>query len=481
LSSKAPSSSKVLDPRRISLRTILMFAAGALPLSGVGTAMSISVQPYFAQDLGVPLVSIALAFFWVRIIDMGVDPVLAILMDRTKTPVGRYRAWMIAGAPILMLAVWQLFMAPKGIGVGYIIVWYLTFALASSMVGLSRAAWTANLVTRYDQRARFYGYIGFISVIGALIVLGTPVVSEKFVKHANNVHLMGWTVLALIPVATLITALVREPINASAAGAAHPKFALRDYWAIATKPEVLRLFFSQFCLTLGPGWMANLYLFFFTNARLFTQGQAYTLLIIYILAGTFGAPAIGYIGGRFGKHRTLIAATLCYSLGLCTVVLAPKANLLVGIPIMIWCGFMANGFDLMTGAMMADVGDQVRLEQGKERMALLYAVTGLAAKLAAAGAVIIAYPLLAAIGYQPTLGSHNTQAALDGLTVVFIAGPIFWCVAGGLCFLGWKLDAAKHASIRAELEARDALIAQQGAMDNAVVQHGVLEPGVVRG
>jgi Na+/melibiose symporter-like transporter len=453
--------------RRISLPTILMFAAGSLPLSGLGTAMSIYVQPYFAQDLGVGLIPIALAFFWVRILDMGVDPVLAVIMDRTRTPLGRYRAWMLAGAPILMIGVWQLFMAKKGIDVAYLIVWVLVYALASSMVGLARAAWTANLVTKYDQRARFYGYLGFISVFGGLMVLLTPVVSEKLVKHPNNVHLMGWMMLALIPIATVITAMVREPINV-AATANQPRFALRDYRAIATKPEVLRLFFSQFCLTLGPGWMANLYIFFFTNARLFTQGQASILLIIYILAGTIGAPVIGYIGGRFGKHRTLIVATLCYSLGLCTVVVAPKANMIVGIPIMIWCGFMANGFDLMTGAMMADVGDQVRLEQGKERMALLYAVTGLAGKLAAAGAVIIAYPLLAAIGYQPTLGAHNTQAALNGLQIVFITGPIFWVVLGGLCFLGWKLDAHKHASIREQLEARDAMLANVGALDSAV-------------
>jgi Na+/melibiose symporter-like transporter len=381
-----------------------------------------------------------------------------------------------------MLGVWQLFMAPKGIGIAYLIVWYLVYALASSMVGLARAAWSANLVTKYDQRARFYGYLGFITVFGALFILLTPVISERLVKHPNNVHLMGWAMLALIPIATMITALVREPVNADAtAQQQHPHFELRDYWAIATKPEVMRLFFSQFCLTLGPGWMANLYIFFFTNARLFTQGQASILLIVYILAGVVGAPVIGYVGGRFGKHRTLIASTILYSLGLCTVVVAPKANMIVGIPIMLWCGFMANGFDLMTGAMMADVGDQVRLEQGKERMALLYAVTGLASKLAAAGAVIIAYPLLSAIGYQPTLGMHNTQGALDGLTVVFITGPIFWCVAGGLCFLGWKLDATKHASIREELEARDELLAQQSAMDNPVVHHGGLDPEIVRG
>lgn len=464
------------------MATILAFAAGSLPLTGLGTAMSISVQPYFAQVLGLSLAAIASAFFWVRILDLGVDVGLAMLMDRTRTPLGRYRAWMLVGAPILMLGVYQLFMAKKGIGVAYLIIWLLVYQLGLSMVGLARAAWAANLVTKYDQRARFYGYLGFISVVGLLTVFGLPPVAEFLKLKVNNVHLMGWVVLAMMPLATGITAaFVGEPINADAASA-HSHAALSDYVAIAKKPEVLRMFFSQFALTLGPGWMANLYLFFFINRMLFTEGQAYFLLIIYILAGIFGAPLIGYVGGRFSKHRTLLVATLCYSLGLCMVIVLPKGNLGLTIPVMIWCGFMANGFDLMTGAMMADVGDLVRLEQGKERMALLYAVTGLAGKLAAAGAVFIAYNLLAWVGYQPTLGAHNSPAALQGLTIVFITGPIFWVVLGGLCFVGWKLDAAKHAEIRAELEARDTLVAQraaQAARGAALPEHGALDPGIV--
>jgi Na+/melibiose symporter-like transporter len=142
------------------------------------------------------------------------------------------------------------------------------------------------------------------------------------------------------------------------------------------------------------------------------------------------------------------------------VAIVPRANFLAGLPVMIWCGFMATGFDLMTSAMMADVGDQVRLEQGKERMALLFAATGLAGKLAAAGAVIISYPLLAAVGYIPTLAGHNTPAAINGLLLIFIIGPIFWVTLGGLCFIGWKLDASKHAEIRAALEERDELMAR---------------------
>jgi Na+/melibiose symporter-like transporter len=208
--------------------------------------------------------------------------------------------------------------------------------------------------------------------------------------------------------------------------------------------------------------MGNLYLFFFVDARGFSDGAASALLIWYVAAGVAAAPFVGLIGSRFTKHRTMIAATILYSLGLCTVLIVPKANFWLGVPVMVWCGANAIGFDLMTSAMMADVGDQVRLEQGKERMALLFALTGLAAKLSAAAAVIIAYPLLQWGGYQPKAGAHNTAAAIDHLQAVFIIGPIFWVMLGGVCFLGWKLDAHKHARIRQELDARDALIADVG-------------------
>ncbi len=443
------------------LRTIFAFAAGSLPLSALGIAMAISVQPYFAANLGVGLVTIAAAFFIVRMVDLGVDVALAIFMDRTTTLIGRYRPWMIAGAPILALGVYMLFMAPKGIDRDYLILWLLVYALGSSMVSLSRASWSATLVTRYDQRSRFYGYLTALGVFGTLIALGTPVVSEKIVHGPhNNVQLIGWTILALIPLGIGVTALlVPEKVNVDAPAPSH-RPALHDYWDLVKRPELLRLFFSAFALTLGPGWMANLYIFFFTAARGFTEPQAYSLLIFYVMAGVLGAPLIGWIGGRFGKHRTMIAATVFYSLGLCTVAIVPKANFIAGVPVMIWCGFMATGFDLMTSAMMADVGDQVRLEQGKERMALLFAATGLAGKLAAAGAVIISYPLLAAVGYIPTLAGHNTPAAINGLLLIFIIGPIFWVTLGGLCFIGWKLDAAKHAEIRAALEERDEIMAR---------------------
>jgi Na+/melibiose symporter-like transporter len=434
---------------------MLVFATTAMPIAALGIAMAIYVQPYFAQDLGVGLVVLGAAFGIVRLIDVLFDIFIALAMDRTRTPIGRYRPWVILGAPILMIAAYQLFMAQRGIGMSFLIVWLLVMNLGISTLTIARFAWSATLVTHYSQRALFFGVMGAVAVIGNIIVLAIPPLFPHY-SMASDVHLMGWTVLALTPITVaLCVLLVPEQINPDAPSLRAP---IRDYIDLVKRPEVIRLFVMSFATTLGPGWMANLYIFFFTLARGFTRGQASGLLIFYVLFGALGAPLVGLLAARFSKHRTLIAATICYSLGLCTVMIVPKADFWLSVPVMIWCGFWGAGFDLMTSAMMADVGDHVRLDQGRERMGLLFAVITLAQKVASAGAVMIAYPLLAFIGFVPTLGVHNTTAAIDGLQLCFILGPIFFVALGGACCIGWKLDANRHAQIRTELEARDAVL-----------------------
>ena len=62
--------------------------------------------------------------------------------------------------------------------------------------------------------------------------------------------------------------LVPEQINPDAPTARAP---LRDYLDLIKRPEVIRLFVMSLGTNLGPGWMANLYIFFFTLARGFTD------------------------------------------------------------------------------------------------------------------------------------------------------------------------------------------------------------------
>ncbi|MBV9331451.1 MAG: MFS transporter, partial [Alphaproteobacteria bacterium] len=351
---------------RLSLPAAIAFSVATFPASALGVALFVYLPPYLAAHIGVPLAKIGFVWAAVRLIDIAVDPALGQAMDRTNTRFGRYRAWLALGVPILMLAVYMLFMAPRGVGSLYILGWLLVLYLGLSILILSQWAWGATLAREYHERSRVFGIMFAVGVIATVLTLLIPV-AAPFVgmDYNRSVRAMGWFIIAVAPVSVGITFWsTPERLNVNAG----KRFGLRDYLEVIGKPEVIRLFLCQMALTLGPGWMSAMYLFYFGSILGFTAQQATALLLVYILAGVIGAPLTSRAARRFGKHQTLMATTTAFSLGLLSILVVPKGSVAVATPLMFWCGFMAAGFGLMINAMMADVGDEIRLKQHQERI-----------------------------------------------------------------------------------------------------------------
>jgi Na+/melibiose symporter-like transporter len=108
--------------------------------------------------------------------------------------------------------------------------------------------------------------------------------------------------------------------------------------------------------------------------------------------------------------------------------------------------------------MVADVGDAVRLEQGKNRIGLLYAMITTTQKVAGAVSIGLSFVLLGLIHYQPKEGAVNTPTAIHGLELIYLVTPVVFVMLGGACYIGYKLDSRRHAEIRAQLEARDTAV-----------------------
>ena len=440
---------------RLPFTTLLPFAAPYLVLGAMDLAVFVYLPQYFAGHLGVGTTLIGGVWMGVRLFDVLIDVLLAVLMDRTRTPIGRYRVWLPAGAPILMLGLYKLFMAPFGFGGGYLMGWLLVMYLGYSIVYLAQSAWGARLATRYHERSRLFGTLTAVGVVGAVAILMISIMAKRFgLTDATSVPAMGWAMIIALPLAVSLAAiLTKEKIAPDTPG---PRFTWTDVRGLLMNPDLRRLFFAQFCLTLGPGWMAAMYLFYFKAGRGFTTAEASILLGVYALSQFPGALLATRLSRAIGKHRTLMVASSCFSIGLLSILVIPKANLLASVPALAWSGVTAGAFNLMIRAMLADVGDAVRLEQGKERISLLYSTNALAQKIAAAFAIGLTFPLLAAIGFNPVERAVNTAAAINNLQLTFIGGPILFVMLGGACLIGWRLDARRHDEIREQLEARDA-------------------------
>jgi Na+/melibiose symporter-like transporter len=435
------------------------FASAALPVGALQLPLAVYLPNYYASHIGLSLAAVGFAFTFVQLVAIAFDPTLGIGMEWTRTKMGRFRPWLLASVPVLILGTVMVFLAKPGVGTTYLTGWLLFFFLGYSMSLLATTAWGALLVPDYNERSRLYAWLQFSGLAGAVLLLSLPPLLTN-VFHADQetvIHAMGWFLIVTVPLtAFLAIAFVREPRHAAA-----PKresFSWRDYHALIVQPSMARILISNSFLTLGPAMTGALYFFFFCDARGYTPGQANILLFIYLAAGLGGAPFFAAVANRIGKHRALALAAALNVVTQAGLLMLPKASMGLMVPAMFIVGFIANCYQLILNAMVADVCDEVRLEAGKDRTALLYSLMTCTLKIGSAVPVGITFPILAAIGFNAAEGAVNTPEALRGLELCFVSVPVLVIVLGGLAMWGYRLDQSRHAEIRVKLDASGAAV-----------------------
>jgi len=194
----------------------------------------------------------------------------------------------------------------------------------------------------------------------------------------------------------------------------------------------------------------------------FTRTQTNVLLLIYIVAGLFGAPTWTLVAKRLGKHQTVMLGCVLYGFAQAVVFVAPHGNMSFMVPAMFFAGFIVSCFTFLIRAMVADISDEVRLDIGKDRSALLYGLITSTSKVGSTLSVGITYGILATFGFQAKEGMANAGVALDALVGCYVVVPVLTMFVGAAALWGYKLDHKSHDSIREQLAARDAIAGASG-------------------
>lgn len=441
-------------PRRIPMHTILAFSLATVPVGALSTPLLVNLPKHYAGLLGLSLTAVGLIFGAVKFLDIFIDPAVGMMMDRTRTRLGRYRLWLIVSAPLLMVGTWMLFFAPPGVSEAYLFLWLVVMYLGFSILVLSQIAWGAVLATDYDERSKVYAFGAVTGTLGGVAALLLPILMGK--EGAEAVHMMGVIVLVTVPVTTfIVTVATPEPVRVVAHG---DRASLKDFPRLIAHPAMRRLLVADLLFTVGPAITSPLYLFFMQQARGYTEAEAFVMLILFSVAGLVGAPVWAISAMKIGKHRSLILAAVLYAACQAILPLLPSRSFLLLAPGMFIAGGILSAFAFLVRAMVADVADQVRLETGKDRIGVLYSLVTSTAKIGSAAAVAIALPLLAAFGFDAAQGADNSPEALNGLLLLYTVPPVTLVLLAALAVRGYSLSRERHEQIRAELAVRDGLV-----------------------
>lgn len=430
-------------------RTLAAFAGPGLPIGAVGLPMIVYLPPYYAGSLGLDLAAVGLVFFLVRAIDLPLDPLLGHMMDRTRSRLGRYRPWLLAGGLTLAAGVWLIFMAEPGLSALAAFAFLMLLYLGYSLTAVAQLGWGATLSDDYHQRSRIFSWWMAAQVLGMILVLLLPPLVGG--GAAGGIHAMGWFVIVLAPLTVLAMALwvpERDRVGE------RPHATLAELKALARNKLLRRLVLLDVLTSVAPGITGAMFLFYFEHRLGFDAREASLLLLLYFVAGFAAAPLWIALARRIGKHRALVSAGVSYACFHFSLSLLPPAGYAVALPAMAIAGLPYIAAPSLLRAMLNDAADVDRLETGLDRNALLQALLTSTQKISYAVPVAIIYPVLSLIGFNPRPGAANSESAILGMTLLFVVSPLILMLAAAWVASRWPLDREAHAKVQAALAAR---------------------------
>lgn len=172
-----------MNKKYATVRRVALFA-----LNDCETAIMSVLMGYFAyfnqNIVGLSAVVLGIIATSFRIFDGITDPIVGVLMDRTKGKQGRFRPFMIGGSLLIILSIIAIFSVPSGLSTIqkyiYQCVFYSIYVIGYTLQSVVTRAAQAILTDGEKDRPLFLAFNGFYTSIACVIV---PLIITAFLSR----------------------------------------------------------------------------------------------------------------------------------------------------------------------------------------------------------------------------------------------------------------------------------------------------------
>lgn len=427
-------------PARLGPAKLAAFSLPNLPMAAIGLPLTVYLPAYFSTVVGISLAAIGAVFFAVRVLDMVVDPLVGVLVERTRTRFGQCRPWIAFGALLCTIGTAMLFWARPGATTWQLGVGLLLLYGGTSATTIAHSAWAGRIAEDYDRRSVIWGWVQLSGSIGSFGIIVLPIVAALFLTlgRGEDVNLMGWVLVFAIPLSCLICFVaVREPEPVSEGPVARHA-SLKDYLFLLRHPVTGRIALADLLTALAQGTTAALFLFFWAQKG-YTPANVSTMIVSYMLGGILGIPFWVRAAKRWSKHRALMAALLAYALIIPGAALMPGGMLWAVCVLQFALGVTFAAGMFLLRAMASDAGDVARLRLGRDGLGQIYALLTSTQKFGSAIAIGASYSILAWAGFVAAAGIANPTAAQQTLTGLYVLVSGVLMLLAALALWGYTL------------------------------------------
>jgi len=351
-------------PRRI----VLAFSIGSIGTGIYLTVPGVLLLYYLTEILSVSPALAGLAVFLPRVWDMITDPFMGWVSDRTHSPLGRRRPYLLAGAILTALSFVFLFSAPDLPGERwnflYVTIVYVLSATAYTVFAVPYLSMPAEMSSDPDERASIMAYRMSFAMAGVLAgSAAAPALLEAFGGGRGGFAAMSW-VLGGACAATMLVAFfgtARAPVIAA------PKTAGKAHFLDALRDGRFRMLALAYIIQLGGlGVFTGSTPYYVTQIAGRSEGAISTVFLALLGGTILSMFAWATISRLTGKVPAYLAAALITVAGLAGLWLATGPEdwtLVIAMTGVVGMGF--GGLQLLPFAMLTDIIHDAR-EDGRD-------------------------------------------------------------------------------------------------------------------
>ena len=419
------------------------------------TMVTTYLAVFYTDVFGLSAGSVAVLFLIAKVWSGVSDPLMGALMERTHTRFGRFRPYIVIGAPLLVLFTVLTFTVPGFGSKGKLIYAYITYIGLGMSYTIANVPYLAlpGVMTTDSKKINRLNTAQMMGMVFGMILLN--LVTLPLVNHFGGGDMgVGYqrtaSVFALIalPIFWMCAWKCKETVQVHK----EDQVSLKESAKLIVQNKNLMMIVLYTILNMAGmlgriGVAVYFYLYVVKNFTFIT-----IFMMMQMLVGAVIMPFSPKVMERFGKKKTIYFSGLIQVIGLLMMVFGPYMN----IPYLFLC-HIVYGLGYIAGpcgsCMIVDAVDDGDLKTGVRTDGTAFSLNGLGGLIGTALGGALGIAIIGWYGY--VAGQEITEHVKTGIIIATNVMPAIIFILSLIPIACYKLKESDMTEIREKLRIRN--------------------------
>lgn len=414
---------------KLSLRTKIGYGIGDLASNLLFQLTVIYLLFFYTDVLGISAMAAGVIFLIARIWDAINDPIMGLLMDRTKSKYGKARVYILYGSLPLSLATIAMFHIPDLSLNGKVIyagVTYILWGMLYTMVNIPYASLTAVLTQNAQERTALSSVRMIFMLIGVTMVsIGVEPIVSQFGKMSTGYFfvtvLFGLLAFVLFLLCFKFTNIATKKMSANKVLLQTASYHIKDIFPLLMKNhQLLVLTFASLVGNIAV-FIRETAAIYYVNYNVSDSGFLPIFLGVVVLSMLISNLLIPFATRKWDKKGTYFLGSMIAIISSICFHMVPYDR--KGL-ILLFAGLSSFGIAAISTvgwSMLPDTIEYGQWKTGTRAEGISYAIYSFSQKLATAISGILVAAVLDATDYVPNAviqSNLTTLGILSTLTII---------------------------------------------------------------